>query len=139
MRTLEERLGQRFGRLRRAIGLTQAQFAERIDVQPETICRIENGKRTPSLGLLTRIADAFELDLHELMDLRSQDSHKDLAMEKLLRHVSRIPQAQVELVMELVLAVLNHCHRVVPATGAGNLAGVALPPLSEVPARKKTT
>lgn len=135
MRTLEERLGQRIGMLRRAIGLTQAQFAEKIDVQPETICRIENGKRAPSLGLMARIADAFELELHELVDLRRGDSPKGLAVENLLWYVSRVSPVEVELLMDVIVAVLSHCRRVVPTPGAVDMAGVALPLVKNVPPR----
>jgi DNA-binding XRE family transcriptional regulator len=137
MKTLEERLGRRFGRLRRAIGLTQAQFAEIIDVQPETICRIEKGKRAPSLALMARIADAFELELHELVDLRGGDTPKGLAVENLLWYVSRVSPGEVELLMDVVVAVLGHCRRVVPAAGKGTLAGVSLPPAHKVRPRPK--
>lgn len=108
MKTLEERLGQRIARQRRAVGLTQAQLAEKVDVQPETISRIETGSKTSSLDLIAQISEALELELHELFRLQSTDNPKDRAVERLLWFASRLSPPEIELVLDVGTAVLKH-------------------------------
>jgi transcriptional regulator with XRE-family HTH domain len=108
MATIAEELGQKIAVQRRAAGLTQARLAEKIDVQPETISRIETGKRTASLDLLARIADALDLELHELFRAHEKDKARSRAIEKLLWFAQRLSPAEIELVMDVGSAVLKH-------------------------------
>ena len=108
MATIPEELGQRIAIQRRAFGLTQARLAERIDVQPETISRIETGKKTASLDLLGRIADALDLELHELFHAHEKDKPRSGAIEQLLCFAQRLSPAEIELVMDVGSAVLKH-------------------------------
>jgi transcriptional regulator with XRE-family HTH domain len=108
MTTIAEALGQKIAVQRRAVGLTQAQLAERVDVQPETICRIETCKRTASLDLLARIADALDLEMHELFHAHEKDKPRSRAIEQLLWFVQRLPPAEIELVRDVCSAVLKH-------------------------------
>jgi len=112
MKTLEERLGQKIARQRRAVGLTQAQLAEKVNVQPETICRVENGRKKASLRLIANVSGALELDLHELFRLQSADKPKNRAVERLLWFASRLSPGEIELVMEVGAAVVKHARRV---------------------------
>lgn len=107
MKTLEERIGQRIGQQRRAYGLTQAQLAELVEVLPETISRVETGHRTASIALLVRVADAIEVELHELFRLRSSDSPKDVAMDKLLWFASRLSAHEIDHLLEIGAAVFG--------------------------------
>jgi transcriptional regulator with XRE-family HTH domain len=111
MKTLEKRLGHRIARQRRAVGLTQAQLAEKVDVQPETISRIETGSQTASLRLMAHISDAIEFELHELFRLQDLDSPKDAAIEKLLWFVSRLSPAEIELVLGVGVTVIGQVRR----------------------------
>jgi transcriptional regulator with XRE-family HTH domain len=111
MKTIEERIGQRIARQRRAVGLTQAQLAEKINVQPETISRVETGNQTASLNLIAHMSEALDLELHELFRLRKDDNTKERAVERLLWFASRLSSAEIELVMDVGSAVLGHTRR----------------------------
>ena len=108
MKTVEARLGQRIARQRHAVGLTQAQLAEAVDVQPETVSRMENGSRSPSLGLLVRVAVALDVELHELVRLPDISNPKTLALDRLSWFASRLSPAEIDLVLEVGSAVLDH-------------------------------
>jgi transcriptional regulator with XRE-family HTH domain len=114
MNTLAERLGHRVARQRWVVGLTQAELAEKVGVQPETISRIETGKRTVSLGLLARLSESLDLELHELFRLQHSDSPKEQALGRLLLFGSRLSAAEIELVMDVGAAVLGHVRRAHP-------------------------
>jgi len=111
MNTLAERLGHRIARQRRAAGLTQAELAEKVGVQPETISRLETGKRRVSLEILALISESLSLELHELFRSPETDNPRDKAMDRLLWFGSRLSVAEIELVLDVGAAVLVHARR----------------------------
>jgi transcriptional regulator with XRE-family HTH domain len=58
---------------RESIGLSQEDFAKALKVQKSTISRIETGKRTPSVGLVTRICEHSKgvLTANDVIDIAS--------------------------------------------------------------------
>lgn len=47
---------------RKELGLTQAEVAERLGISRPVVAEIENGKREPGLGVMSRLAEALESD-----------------------------------------------------------------------------
>lgn len=111
MNTLSERLGHRIAGQRRAAGLTQAELAEKVGVQPETISRLETGKRRVSLEMIVLISESLSLELHELFRLQSTGSPKDKAMGRLVWFASRLSEAEIELILDVGAAVLVHARK----------------------------
>lgn len=107
MNNLEVRIGRKLSRQRQAIGLTQAQLAETLGIQPETISRIENGSLRASLRLLARISQAVDIELHELFRLRKGESPKDAALERLIWWSTRLSASEIEIVMDLGSSVIT--------------------------------
>ena len=67
---LLRQVGQRVARARREHGWSQEQLAARVEVEPVTLSRLENGKRALSLSTLAEIASALEIGLGDLLDVR---------------------------------------------------------------------
>jgi transcriptional regulator with XRE-family HTH domain len=111
LKTLERRLGERIARQRQLVGLTQAELAEKVEVQPETISRIENGKRGLSLRLMVLLAESLDLALHELLHIPPTDTPKDLATERLLWFAKRSSLEEIELIMNIGSAVVAHTRK----------------------------
>jgi transcriptional regulator with XRE-family HTH domain len=65
---LPKRLGNRIRHLRNRAGITQAQLAERVDISPEFMSRLERGLKAPSLISADKIAHALGVTLSELFD-----------------------------------------------------------------------
>ena len=61
-------LGKRIRALRNENGLTQSKLALMINVEQSYLSKLERGDRNPSLSLLEKIADAFDITLAELFD-----------------------------------------------------------------------
>lgn len=59
--------------LRTTLGLSLDELAERTNLSPSTISRVETGKRTISLDILLPLARALHVDLDALLDVRSDD------------------------------------------------------------------
>lgn len=60
-------LGARIARFRTHAALTQEQLAEKADIAPSYLARIEAGTRHPTLDVLGRLAQALGIQLHRLV------------------------------------------------------------------------
>lgn len=60
-------LGKNIAERRKALGLTQAEFAEKINAETVTVSRFERGSNLPSLQRLERIANVLGMPLAELL------------------------------------------------------------------------
>ena len=74
VRLLAQRIGERVRSLRLRQGLSQAALAERAEVTPESVARLERtgrsqsaGNTNPGLYLLTSISAALDVDVCALM------------------------------------------------------------------------
>ena len=65
--TLAMRLSQNIAARRRALSLTQAQLAEALNVDSETLSRFERGKHLPSLQTLERLAALLQTSVAGLL------------------------------------------------------------------------
>lgn len=67
----DKKLILQFGRgvrlLREEMGLSQEDFAEKVDMHRTYVGMIERGERSPTLGTLAAWAKAFDLSVAELM------------------------------------------------------------------------
>jgi len=60
------RLGKKIQRLRKAQGITQEAFAEKLHISRTHMGHIEQGRAAPSLKLLTKLAKALNVPVSEL-------------------------------------------------------------------------
>lgn len=65
---LSARLGRNLAARRKSLGLTQAQVAERLGVDTETLSRFERGKHVPSLLTLERLAGVLSATCADLLE-----------------------------------------------------------------------
>jgi DNA-binding XRE family transcriptional regulator/quercetin dioxygenase-like cupin family protein len=70
MPEIEQVVRTRLRSLRRAQSLSLDELAERSHLSPSTISRIETGKRTISLDVLLPLANALQIDLDALLEVR---------------------------------------------------------------------
>jgi transcriptional regulator with XRE-family HTH domain len=70
---IEQVVRTRLRSLRNTLGLSLDELAERTNLSPSTISRVETGKRTISLDILLPLASALQVDLDALLDVRSDD------------------------------------------------------------------
>ena len=70
---VEDVVRSRLRSLRRSLGLSLEDLAERTNIGASTISRIETGKRTIGLDVLVPLARALRVDLDSLLDVSDDD------------------------------------------------------------------
>ena len=70
---IEQVVRTRLRTLRQTLGLSLDELAARTNLSPSTISRVETGKRTISLDVLLPLANALQVDLESLLDVRNDD------------------------------------------------------------------
>ena len=61
-------LGSRLKELRKRKGLTQEKLAELVELEPASICNIENGYNYPSLQNLEKIVTTLEVTFSDIFN-----------------------------------------------------------------------
>ena len=79
-------LGQLIRQQREAYSLTQRELAAKLGVKASHIAYLENGRRRPSLALLSRISSTLGLDKQQLFLLAHPEARGMVAM--------RVPEAR---------------------------------------------
>lgn len=77
-----ETFGQRFGRFRRAKGLTQEDVAEKLNISPQAVSKWENDLTSPDISVLAEISEMFGVTLDELLGKEVADHAKVLPPEE---------------------------------------------------------
>src|ERR1700758_1069604 len=70
---IERVVRTRLRSLRNTLGLSLDELATRTNLSPSTISRVETGKRTISLDILLPLARALQVNLDELLDVRTDE------------------------------------------------------------------
>ncbi|MFZ6845534.1 helix-turn-helix domain-containing protein [Undibacterium sp. RuTC16W] len=89
----EKRLAREVGGIiairRKAKGLTQAQLAEYMDIEKESVSRIETGHIAPTLARLAQIAKLLDCDISDLLKISTPDvSYQALALMNRMEYLS---------------------------------------------------
>lgn len=93
---LAVRLSRNIAGRRRELDLTQAQLAERLGVDTETLSRFERGKHLPSLATLERLAAQLQTTVAVLLEEATPQANDDaLAMTAWLMRLDEDDRAFV--------------------------------------------
>ena len=65
-----KRLGENIIRLRDKKGLRQIDLATKLNIDDSSLRRIESGRTNPTIITLRSIADALEVNLSEIVDVK---------------------------------------------------------------------
>lgn len=74
---LPQRLGRNIAKRRKQIGWTQANLAERMKMEPESISRFERGATLPSLATLELLAGELNVTFADLLAECSDSAYSE--------------------------------------------------------------
>ena len=81
MSSVEKKIGGKLTEIRLSQKLTQAQLAEKVNLSPESISRLERGVALPSLKTMELIANALNVKLKDFFDF-DEERPKEKAFER---------------------------------------------------------
>jgi len=112
----EKELAQVVGALiaarRKTIGLTQAQLAEKMDVEKETVSRMETGVISPTLTRLAQLAKLLDCQVSDLIQAHSPEMFEEATA--LLGRMEHLSDEQRILIMQLLGKLVTSLGRLNP-------------------------
>lgn len=105
MKNVLRNIGSRIKEERKARGFTQELLAEKADITPRYLSRLEVGQQSPSIETLIKLATVLEVELQELFDFGHLGTAKELR-GRLRRLISQLDDRSLRRVLRLCKAVL---------------------------------
>jgi len=103
---IKELIGKRIQKLRKAHRLSQEQVAEKADISPNYLSRIECGKENPTLDMLIKLADAIKVEMWEIFDFGYEVNIKELR-ETMNRLLKESDEEKIRLAVKILRAVVR--------------------------------
>lgn len=103
---LKQKLGKRIQELRRMRNLKQSELAEMVGIATKTQSCVETGKNYPSAELVERYANAFELDIAEMLELGHIKDTQDL-LDDVYNMIQKATPSEVTLVYKILKSLLR--------------------------------
>ena len=97
-------LGERVWKCRTGLGLSREKLAERLDISPQYVSDIEQGKKCMSMAIFVELSQVLEVSLEYLAHGALP---KDPAVERLERHLSQTTPLDRELAARMLLLALK--------------------------------
>lgn len=99
-------IGERIQEIRKNRKLSQEQVAERADISPNYLSRIECGKENPTLDMLIKLTRALGTEMWELFDFGHEGNIGQLkeAMTKVLKEAD---EEKFRLLVKIARAVVR--------------------------------
>lgn len=104
MKDLLLKLGARLKEIRKARGFTQEALAEKVDLTPQYLSRLEAGHQSPSVKTVAKLAEALNVELWELFDLGHQGSVKEVRV-RLRKLIQESSEEKLRLGLKLLHAL----------------------------------
>lgn len=106
MASVKKLLGLRIKELRKKRGLTQEELAEKAEISPPSVSKIESGIFHPSEENLEKIAQILNVEIYELY-LFNGFKPKEELKEDLHKTIDSINEKELKLIYKLIKSVLN--------------------------------
>ena len=92
---------------RKALGLTQEQLAERAELSPTYVAKLEAGVKTPSLQTVVGLANALQLDPADIVGGRRENEQFE-RVHNLISALAGLKSEDVEFVEQEMLRLISH-------------------------------
>lgn len=102
------KFGRRLRQLRRERGLSQATLAERTDVTPEYVSRIERGAVGPSMDTIEKLCAALGVEAKSLFEFGTGPKAADQPALRLLDIMRHGSADERQLILRLAETVVGH-------------------------------
>ena len=89
-------------RRRKLAGISQEKFSEQIGISKAQISEIERGIANPSMSIVEKIADFFQISVAELLDADAVLNNPNRLKESILESLEALPPDDLRKVLALI-------------------------------------
>lgn len=114
MEEVRHRLGSRLRALRQDRQLTQEELAERAEIHPTFLAKIEAGQRLPSLEVIRRLAGALGVPVASIVSTIDEcegASRKDRLVGELAMLLKGCTGEELEFVKDFIMMLKRHARQ----------------------------
>lgn len=101
MAMLKEKFGKRVKELRKIKGLTQEDFAERINIAPRNLSKIETGQTFPTVDNIEKIASVLNCSVSELFTFEHFGDINNFKMD-LIKKISTLEDNDIKILQKFI-------------------------------------
>lgn len=98
-------LSSRIRTIRNSKGWTQSRLASEINVHPTYVSRIESCKKIPTVYMISRIADVFDIEAYELLLDDSKLASPDYKKNKIINILKESSPSNINIYFPLINAL----------------------------------
>lgn len=102
----QKAFGKRIKELRKNKKLTQEKLAELINVEPQQICRIENGACFTTFDTLEKLAQVLETSIADFFNNSHIKTTQEL-IDELTNKLNNASEKDIMLIYKVVMAILQ--------------------------------
>lgn len=102
----KETIGKRISNARKAVHMTQAEFAEKIDISEKYLSRIECGKQLPNIVIVAKICEVLCISVDEL--LGQINIYNTQSIQNKMINLSAYEQERISEIIKIILDIKNH-------------------------------
>lgn len=101
-------ISKRIRELRKAMKLTQSQFAEMVNLSEDSIGKIERGVSVPTIDTLNKIADGLKITLSEVLEETLQKAKsQNQVISDFIKYLKTKSTEDVRLIHEVAVKILE--------------------------------
>lgn len=106
------KFNERIKTLRKEMGLTQDEFAKKLNINGRQLGRYEIGKMTPSISIIKNIAEFCEVSIDYLVyghdkKMAKKSNISDMELLDVLRRTDKLKKPQREKIKWVIKGLLN--------------------------------
>ena len=103
----QKKIGSFLKELRKEMGITQEEFAEKLDVSSRTISRWETGANMPDISLLVNIAEIFNVSIPEIINGERKSEIMEKEAKKVAEAMSDYATAEKAVLLKRVISIIG--------------------------------
>ena len=106
MKEIINQIGNNIKEQRKKAGFTQAELAEKINVDPKYISRLETGTSTPSISTVIKISEVLKIDFQSFFVTESLEKRNQMTNSIVLK-LSKANIKELRTIFDMVSLIVD--------------------------------
>ncbi len=110
MKSAREMFGERIKEIRKVRRMTQEDIAKKLEINAKSFCRLETGKRSPSLDTIEKIACALSVEIKDLFEfehLPIDEQTMEEAKDACIKMLDEANEDELKMLQKIMRAVIR--------------------------------